>query len=336
MVTINSPIRSLEIYYTPGGVKAVDYCRTVLLGADAGVCNSVSYYDSSEDGNIVNNISHWLAFISSESMPLSVNYNRAGIDTWPRNMDDGTIPLLAQFADGSDVIYYGDYGHSDLSIKNNVAEFIANQILRYIFGEPVECCILARGGTFEHRANWLLGTDYWDEIIGEVAISSGRISHTNEFYFKWQEWEDVIGYCPESSKKSSSLVNRVSLPFLTSIQQVEWVDPDNPFECRLHVKTRAAPFSSVHVDWTIYRRGLLTEGEERAYYDVEIIDGTPLTSIKYLSWADDDLRDIRLRVWSEAQSPFRWFKAQWRTYKKEIRLRKVIDEIPEMILPVGN
>ncbi len=336
VVTINSPIRSLDEYYAPGGVPAVDYCRIGLLGSDEGVCSSVSYYDSSNDGAFVSIASHWLAFVSSEPIPMSKKFDRAGVDAWPRNLDDGTVPLPAQFSSAADVIYYGEYGHSDLATQDDVANFIANQILRYIFGDPVECSVFARGGTFEHKADWLLGTDYWNEVIGEVVASSGIIQHTNESYITWQEWEDVVGYCPESRKRSSSLLKRLSFPFLTSIQQANWVDPDNVYDCRLYVKSRAAPRNSVQVGWTIYSRGLLPEGEERAFYDVEIVDGTPLTSIKHVSWADDDPRDIRLWIYSEAQSPFRWFNAEWRIYQKVTRYRKVIDEIPEKILSASD
>ena len=82
------------------------------------------------------------------------------------------------------------------------------------------------------------------------------------------------------------------------------------------------------MNWSIHQRGLLPEGSSRDHYEVEIVTGTPLTSINRLSWETANLRDLRLRIWSEAERPFRWFKAEWRTYKKETRYRKVIDEIP--------
>jgi len=51
-----------------------------------------------------------------------------------------------------------------------------------------------------------------------------------------------------------------------------------------------------------------------------------------VSWVTNDPRDLRALVWSEAESPFRWFQAEWRIYFKEIRQRKVIDEIPAKFL----
>ena len=98
------------------------------------------------------------------------------------------------------------------------------------------------------------------------------------------------------------------------------------------MRTRAAPRSSVEVDWSIYQQGLLPAGIERDHYEVEIVTGTPLTRIEGVSWATDEPLDLRLRVWSEAERPFRWFKAEWRVYSKESRQRKVIDEIPGQAL----
>jgi len=336
VVTINSPIKSLSRYYVPGGGPMFDYCRTGLLGFNRGICKSIAYYDSSQDGSWVGDNKHWLAFISSERAPLSEQFNRAGVDTWPRDMDDGVIPISAQYSGGADAVHYGEYGHSDFTVLDDVAEFMADQILRYIFSGPIECSVFARGSTMEHKADWLLGTDHWEDVVGEVVVSSGRLRHTNESYTKWQEWEDVVGEFLPESERSSCRVTQISFPFLTSVTELCWCSPDTPEDCRLYLRTRAAPRNSVQVDWTISRRGLLPLGTKRAHYEVEIADGTPLTGIRGVSWVDNDPRDLRLLISSEAQSPFRWFKAKWRTYYKESRQRKVIDEIPATTLSVAN
>jgi len=333
VVTINSPIKSLQEYYVIGGGSMYDYCRARWLLSDRGVCNSVAYYDSSQDGSWVGSNKHWLAFISGEAAPLSEQFDVGGVDAMPRDMDDGNIPLSAQYSDEADVVYYGERGHSDFKVIDEVAEFIAEQILPYLFGGDIECSALARSGTFEHKAGWLPGTDYWEDIVGEVLAGSGRLEHKNESYIKWQEWEDVIGVCPPGGKRSSYRVSRVSsFPFLTSIREARWLNPDNPEDCRLYLRTRAAPRISVQVDWSIYWQGLLPAGTERDHYEVEIVTGTPLTNIGRVSWVTDDPRDLRLRIWSEAERPFRWFKAEWRVYSKENRQRKVIDEILGQVL----
>ena len=328
VVTINSPIKSLDAYYPAGGGPVIDYCRTILLAFDEGVCSSVVHWDSSQEATQVAGEKHWLAFISAERAPLRPQFDRAGVDTWPRDMDDGVVPISAQYADGADVVYYGQHGHSDFSTEEEVASFLADRILRYCFGESIECSVFARSGDFEHRADWLLGTDRWDDLLGEVVASSGTLSHTNESWTEWREWEDVVGECAPEARRSRSQVTQLSFPFLTRVKELRWLNPDDPSDCRLYIRSTAAPRNSVHVNWDVFRQGLLPEGTERSHYEIEITDGTLLATVTEAAWATDGVRDLRLRVWSEAQSPFRWFQAEWRTYYKEDRQRYVIEEAP--------
>ncbi len=327
VITINSPIKNLDQYYVPGGGPMLNYCRTTLLGSDEGVCDSLAFYDSSEDGLKVSRDKHWLAFVSSESAPLSPKYDRTGVDVWPRNMDDGVVPLSAQLSDGADVIYYGEYGHSDVSTIDKATWILANNILFYIFGFPIECSVLARSGTMEHEADWLLGTDRWSDIVGGTATANGTIVHTNPYFYKWQEWEDIVGSCEEGSERSYSHVHLASLPVITSIKQAQWVDTDNTADCRLAISSVAGPLTTVKVEWTVFSSGLFTEGHERTFYDVKIRRGTPLASISNVSWWQDDPLNPVIWVRSHAQSPFRWFEAEWSIYQRETRIVKIIDEI---------
>ncbi len=328
VVTINTPVKSLDKYFVAGGGLLEQSYRVVWPRWNEGIYNSVSYYDSSQDGYWLGSNKHWLAFISAEAAPLSQQFDYAGIDVWPRNMDDGIIPLSAQYADGADVVYYGEHGHSDFAASVGVAEFMADQILRYVFGGSIECPVLAKGGTFGHKADWLLGTDYWEDVVGEVLVNSGRLQHRNESYTKWQEWEDVVGGYSPGDERCSYQVARVGfLPIFASIQESRWLSPDDTEDCQLYLRTRAAPRSSVQVEWSIYQQGLLPPEATRHHYEVEVVAGTPLASISRVSWETDNPRDSRLRIWSEAQSPFRWFWAEWRVYYKESRQRQVINEI---------
>jgi len=328
VVTINSPIKSLQDYYFAGGASAVDYYRTLGLFSESGVSKSVVYYDSSQDGRVVAATKHWLAFISAESAPLSEQFNVGGVDALPRDMDDSIIPLPAQYAFGADVVYYGEHSHNDFAKQDEVAAFMSAQILHYLFGGYIECSVPAGNGNFEHKAGWLPGTDFWEEVVGEVPTSSGSLQHFNESYTRWQEWEDVVGECPPQGKRSSYHISQVRhFPFLASVKEAHWLS-DSPDDCRLYLKTRAAPRNQVEVNWGIYDCGLLPVGTGRNHYEVEIVTGTPLTNIKRVSWVSNDPRDLRLSIHSEAESPFRWFKAEWRTYSTEIRYRKLIDEIP--------
>jgi len=328
VVTINTPIKPLGNYYIIGGASVSGYCSARWLLADQGICDSISNYDSSEDGGWVAENKHWLAFVSSEVAPSSAQFDFGGVDAWPRNMDDSTIPISAQYADGADVVHYGAHGHSDFGESEAVAGYIAEQILNYIFGGTIECSVFVRSGTFEHKANWMLGTDYWEDILGSVLVDSGRLEHFNESYFWWDEWQDVVGECPEESLRSNYQVSAVN-PFLffTGLSDSHWFVSYDSGDCRLYIRSWAAPRNRVKVDWEVYRQGLLPDGVERDHYEVEIVTGTPLTSIKYVSWLTDDPRDLRLRVMSQAESPFRWFRAEWRVYAKEARERQIIGEL---------
>ena len=333
VVTINSPIKRLSDYYYAGGGTMLDYWTTQWLISNRGVVQSVAYYDSSKDGNWVGNNKHWLAFISAEAAPASKRFDFGGVDPLPRDMDDAIIPISAQYADGADVIYYGEHGHSDFGVLDKLAKHIADQILCYLFGSGVECSVFARDGTFEHKANWLPVTNYWEDVVGEVLVSSGRLSHTNKSYIKWQEWRDIVGECPLECKRSSFQVSGVGrFTFLTSIVESRWLNVDNLGDCRLYLRTRAIPRGSIELTWSIYRQGLLVPGVKRDHYEVEIVTGTPFTSIEPVSWVTNDLRDLRLQIQSKAEGPFRWFKARWRVYFTETRVRKVIDEIPADVL----
>lgn len=336
VVTINSPIKSLDKYEVTGGGSMVEFCRAARwFGSGQGVCESVAYHDSSEDGKWVADNKHWLAFTSSENAPLSEQFDYGGFDPYPKDMDDGVIPLTAQYADGADVVYYGEYGHSDFASIDEVADSLAAQILRYVFGGSIECFVFARGGSFGHEAGGLLGTDYWQDVVGDVLARSGRLWHRNKSYTNWQqEWEDVVEYCPptyEDYERSRYEIRRLSSSsLLTSIEESRWLEPDDPEDFRLCLRTRAAPHNQIQVDWEIYRKRLLRVGTKRDHYEVEIVAGTPLAGVRGVSWATDDPRDLRIQITSSAERPFRWFEAEWRVYYKESRERRVIDEIPAL------
>jgi len=333
VVTINSPIKRLGDYYAPSGGPVVNYCSTVLLGSDEGVCTSVTNYDSTTDGKWVAENKDWLAFISAENAPLSPKFDRAGVDVWPRDMDDGVVPISAQYADGANVVYYGEYGHSEFGTNDDPSEYLANQILNYVFGFPLECCLPYRNGIFEHNSDWLLGTDYWGDIFGEELVAEGVLRHFNASFFKWAQWDETIGELIPGETRSSVLIRQTSLPLLTRIKAVRWVADSTPADARVSLNLSAAPRATVEAKWAVYRSPLLPEKARRAYCEVHITDGTPLVGVTRIDWLSEDTRDARVRVWSEAQSPFRWFKAEWRTFYYENRILKLIDKIPTMPYP---
>jgi len=333
VVTINSPIKSLVNYYYVGGDTALDYWGAQKLISNQGALESLINYDSSQDGKRVSTNKHWLAFVSAESSPLSSQFDVSGIDPLPRDMDDSIVPISCQYSDGADVVYYGQYEHGDFTKINDVSNYMADQILRYIFGGSVDCSILARAGSFEHKAGLFPGTDHWQDLVGGVLVNSGTLIHKNDSYLKWQNWQDIVGeYSAGDSRSSYQITQKRSFPILTGLKLASWVSPDDIQDSRISLSTMAAPGSSIQVDWSVYEQGLLPSGIKRDYYEVELNTGSQLTSIGQVAWATDDPRDIRLQIQSQAQRPFRWFKAQWRVYFKETHQRKVINELPAVTI----
>ena len=333
VVTINSPVKNLGNYYFVGGDTALDYWGARLVLSNKGVIESLVNYDGSQDGQWTASNKHWLAFISGEASPLSSQFDIKNVDALPREMDDSIVPISAQYAEGADAVYYGEYGHGDFSESDQIAGYMSDQILSYVFGGNIECSALARAGTFEHKAGIFPGTDYWQDLVGGVLAGSGTLTHKNNSFFKWQEWKDVVGESSAGSSRSSfQTTQKNSSPILTGLQQSGWANPDDPGDGRVSLTTRAAPRSSVQVDWSVYQKGLLPAGVARDHYEVELETGSQFTSIGQVSWETSDARDVRLRIGSQAESPFRWFRAQWKVYLKESRPRKIIDELPAQVL----
>jgi len=329
VVTINSPIKKLSNYYFLGGDTNLGYEGAQLILPDQGILNSLVNYDSSEDGLWVASNKRWLAMVSTESYPLSAQFDSGGIDLLPRDMDDQIVPISCQYAEGADVIYYGEYAHSDFKILKEVAGNLADQILRYVFGGILDFSVLGRAGSFEHKSDLLPGTDYWEDTVGGILVDSGIVTHFNDSYFKWQHWEDVVGeYGTGNTRCSFQYRQNNSFPFFTGVTEIGWVNPGNPEDGRIYIKTKAAPRCSVQVSCSIYQQGLLPQGIERNHYELEIETGTQVTGISGISWVTSDPRDLRLLIRSQSQSPFHWFRAQWRVYYTESREVKLIDTFP--------
>jgi pimeloyl-ACP methyl ester carboxylesterase len=332
VVTIDTPVKKLNDYQLVGGGSFTDFCRASwLLRPGQGVCVSVGSYDSSEDGKWVGQNRHWLAFIAGEDAPLSPQFDYGGFDPYPRDMDDGALPMSAQYADGADVIYYGEYGHSDFSAIPELAHSLASQILNYIFSGTVQCSVLVRDGSWQHKAGLLLGTDYWQDIIGDKLGDSNYLWHWDPSLVRWQEWQDTVEYYPptyENQLRSRfEVTNEGSVPFFTKLVEARWLSPDDLSDCRLYLRSRAAPQNYIKVSWKIWVQGLLPVGKQRDHYEIEMTAGTPLAAVNQAAWLNDNPRDLRVEVSSRAERPFRWYQARWRVYSQEARQRDVIDEM---------
>ncbi len=78
--------------------------------------------------------------------------------------------------------------------------------------------------------------------------------------------------------------------------------------------------------------GILPKETPRSFYNVEIIRGTPMASITGAGWWKDDLLNPVIWIMSEAQSPFRWFEAEWSVYTSEYRTINIVDTVPIRVI----
>ena len=332
VVTINTPVKKLGQYQLVGGGSFTDFCRAgLIIAPDAGVCASVGSYDSSDDGKWVAQNKHWLAFISGEKAPLSGQFDYTGFDPYPRDMDDGALPMSAMYTDTADVIYYGEHGHSDFTLIPDVATPMASQILNYIFGNTVQCSVLERDGGWQHKSGFLLGTDVWIDTVADVLGNSDSLNHWNSSLIRWQEWQDTVNYVPptyENQLRSRfEVTSKGSVPFFSKLVEARWLSPDDPSDCRLYITTKASPQNYIQVSWNIFIQGQLPEGKRRDHYEMEIVAGTPMSAIDDAGWQTANPRDLRVSVTSRAERPFRWYQATYRVYCQEPRQRDVVSGI---------
>ena len=325
VVTINSPVKNLNQYYFTGGA---DYWSAAwLIPQDHGVVGSLADYDAGADGTWVGANKHWLALCSAESSPQSKQFDVSGVDVLPRDMDDRIVPISAQYANLADVVYYGEHAHSDFTNDPVLASYLAEFILRYVFGGTINYSYLAEQGSFKHTAGWFPVSYNWNDTIGEYPVEEGTLVHKNNS-FKWQNYEDIVGLFESTQKRSSYEVERSSLPVLSALLGADWLSPEDANDNRLLLRTRAAPWSTVQVDWMI--NGFEeVDGRFRNRYEVRIETGTPFTSIDNVNWvSDDNTMDFRLDILSQAEGPLRYFEVTWKTFFEQYYPRQIINDMP--------
>jgi len=330
VATINSPIKELSRYYFSGGV---DYWQgQFLVKQDKGVLSSLAYYDSSDDGQWVGTNKHWLALVSAESSPISKQFDTSGVDPLPRNMDDTIVPVSAQYADGADVVYYGEHAHSDFTSEKIVASEVADNILDYVFGYKIDFSVLTDSGSFSHKAGLFPVNYTWNETTGEVPVDNGSFTYKNPS-FTWQEYNVVVGGDVALEGRRGNFSTQVhSLPLISGLKEARWLN-DDEYDARILLHIRAAPKTSVRIEWNIEGYEPKTK-LQRNRYEVEIATGTPFTDIENAGWVGIQADDFRLQISSRAEGPQRWFDANWRTYAIETRSVGVIDTMPRLMEPM--
>ncbi len=323
VVTVNSPVQHLAEYYATGGSDA--WQVATMITEDEGVLDSLKDYDSSADGLWVAQNKRWLAFVSAEPSPTSPDFDRNGVDLEPRDMDDGIVPISAQYAEGADVVYYGVHAHSSVGSEPAVAETLATTILDYVFGRDVAFSVLADSGTASYDAGLMPSTYKWQEVAGEVPLLRGELTYRNDSLFRWRSQEYVVGDAVLDGRRSRFRVSDRSLWLVSGVSKTAWVSGTEA-DGRLVIRVFAAPKSAVRVSWEI--TGYQPKPVERDRYEVRQYGGTPFTGVADVKWADTDSDDFRLQITSHAQGPVRWLKLDWKTYYKQTSSGYVIDGLP--------
>ena len=322
VVTINSPVKKLSQYYTVGGANF--FQESFLITQDRGVINSIENYDASADGKWVAEHKHWLALCSSEGSPMSSQFNHSGVDAFPWNMDDTIVPIEAQYADGADVVYYGEHYHSEFGNDPALSSALADYILKYVFGEDIDLSVLSDSGSIKYDAGIFPFKYNFKEIVGVEQLATGTFTYQNDSW-GWQEKTFVVGEANLNGIRSSFDVKTQCIPIISGLSQAKWLKSDEG-DSQLVVRVRAAPHSRVIVTWSII--GYHPKDMARDRYEASVSTGTPFTTVSTVTWAGNETSDYRLQLIAQAQGPLRWLTIDWKVYAKVKGSGNVIDGLP--------
>ena len=319
VVTINSPVKKLSGYYTIGGANF--FQEKFLLTQDRGVIKSLETYDASADGKWVAEHKHWLALCSSESSPMGSKFNTSGVDPLPWDMDDTIVPISAQYADGADVVYYGEHYHSEFGDDPALSSALADYILKYVFGDDIDLSVLSLSGSVKYDAGIFPFQYNFKAILGEEQLATGTFTYNNDSWW-WQGQTFVVGEANLNGIRSSFDIKTQCIPIISGLSQANWLKSDEG-DSRLVVRVRAAPRSRVIVTWSIV--GYQPKDMARDRYEVSVSTGTPFSAVSNVTWAGKETSDYRLQLSSQAQGPLRWLAIEWKVYAKVRGSGNVID-----------
>jgi pimeloyl-ACP methyl ester carboxylesterase len=240
VITVNSPIRKYEGVYYNAYARSYRYPDFLisLFAKEIGCektdsLKDVFISDCTDEANWVANNKRWLSIVSGERYPNDKKCNWGNVDLFPRDMDDGLVPLSAQYTDQADTVYYGVYRHD--ALFENLSEgggrdIITEIIVKYLLGEELEYSVLTCSGEYHHRADIWPGKDVWDDEVGQMGTKER--SH----------YEVEILPCTTP---------------LTGIESMEWKTPD-PNDLRINIKSYAySPWMFIKIRWRIYHKTML-------------------------------------------------------------------------------
>jgi pimeloyl-ACP methyl ester carboxylesterase len=321
VITINSPIKNLGRYrpftYFWNGLLLRLLAKQYLHETKVVAIKDCRDIDTSIDGKtwVEGTNRSWLSFISAEAYPTDPAYDlkiqNNTIDPYPRYMDDGLVPIDAQYTDDATPVYYGTCGHQAMEKEPAAIQTLANTTVRYLLGEPINVSSFSDAWVYDHQA---IRSTFWDDVVGrdETLIDSGYIFHAAGVFPPYQ-WVDVVGGNHTSNLRSRYETQQICC-IGSLIKNVSWVS-SNQTDYRLKILSQSLPLGKIELDWRVY--GIIPPEHLRDHYEVEVLDGSSYghSRITNAEWASSDCTDIgiNIRSWVLLGT----IKIEWRVYLNE-------------------
>lgn len=233
VITINSPLKSFDQYFNAFfgyhyPLWLLPFMGKTVLGYDTsdGFIDVITL-DSTSEANRIADEKNLLCFISSET---ATNDPDGFGGMFPRDLDDGTIPLKAQYVDNATVMYYGEKAHEAVFRDEESTEIIAHTIIDFLRGLPVMHSVQIKNGQVTFDRFGLTNADTFEKTLAHCAILNEKRSHFE------------IQINPDSSW------------FHLSMVKAEWNTADS-FNGSINLMVSGLrAFSQISIDWMIFEQ----------------------------------------------------------------------------------
>ena len=239
VITINSPLKSFNRYYNaffgyfyPSFLLPFMGTTMMNYSKPDGFIDVITF-DSSSEAVWIASEKELVNFISGEPSPEERLFDGGFGDMFPRVLDDGTVPLPAQYINQGTVVYYGVKQHEsvfrDLE-EGGARDLIAETIVNFLLGDSIMQSSKIDFGSVVFDQSGPFSQDCFQKIVS--------IENTNDFdrdYFEIRV------------SNESSIFHHASV-------SAEWMT-ENSDELSLKIMvSQLRPFSKITIDWIVYRK----------------------------------------------------------------------------------
>jgi pimeloyl-ACP methyl ester carboxylesterase len=320
VITINSPIKNIGRYrpltYFWNGVLLHLVAERFLHNHKVVALKDCRDIDTSIDGRkwLSQGNRSWLSFISAEAYPTDPACNlpltKTSIDMYPRYMDDGLVPIDAQYTEDSTTVYYGVYWHQAMVEDPEAIHSLANTTVQYLTGDTINISRFHNAWIYNHQT--IIPTN-WNDVVGrdEIFLDSGHISYAADLLPPYEQVDTVGGNF--TNQRSRYEVQKTSGAG-SIIKNVTWMS-SNPTDYRLNIAIQYLPFGKMELDWRVY--GIIPSPLLRDHYEIEVLDGSSYghSKILYAGWITNDITDLGVNIRSWAALGI--INVGWKVYLKE-------------------